>query len=51
MWNLVPQNGRGTWAEFIGNRVLRKIFLTKEEEVARKWRKLHTKELCDMHYS
>jgi hypothetical protein len=30
---------------------LRKIFRPKGEEITRKWRKLHRKELWDMRYS
>jgi hypothetical protein len=31
------------------NRVLRRIFGTKRDEVTRQWRKLHTEELNDMY--
>jgi hypothetical protein len=30
------------------NRVLRKIFVPKKEEVTREWRKLHNEELNDL---
>ena len=33
------------------NRVLRKIFVSKREEVTRNWRKLHTDELHDLYSS
>jgi len=33
------------------NRVLRKIFGFKRDEVAREWRRLHNEELNDMHSS
>jgi hypothetical protein len=29
------------------NRVLRRIFRTKEDEVTEGWRKLHKEEMCD----
>jgi hypothetical protein len=31
------------------SRVLRRIFGTKREEVARDWRRLHDEELCNKH--
>jgi hypothetical protein len=33
------------------NRVLRKIFGSKWDEVTREWRKLHIEELYDLHFS
>jgi hypothetical protein len=33
------------------NRVLRKIFAPKRNEVTRGWRKLHNEELCDLYFS
>jgi hypothetical protein len=33
------------------NRVLRKIFGLKSDEVTEEWRKLHNKELCDLYSS
>jgi hypothetical protein len=33
------------------NRVLRKIFVSKREEVTRNWRKLHKDELHDLYSS
>ena len=33
------------------NRVLRRIFETKKEEVTREWRKLHEEELNDLYAS
>jgi hypothetical protein len=33
------------------NRVLRKIFGPKMDEVTREWRKLHNEELRDLYYS
>ena len=33
------------------NRVFRKIFVSKWEEVTRNWRKLHTDELHDLYFS
>jgi hypothetical protein len=32
------------------NRVLRKIFGPKRDEVSGWWRKLHNKELCDLYF-
>jgi hypothetical protein len=34
-----------------GNRVLRRIFGLKRDEVSREWRKLHNKELHDLYFS
>jgi hypothetical protein len=34
-----------------GNRVLRKIFGLKRDEVTGEWRKLHNEELHDLHVS
>jgi hypothetical protein len=34
-----------------GNRVLRRIFGPKREEVARGWRRLHNEELYDLYTS
>jgi hypothetical protein len=31
------------------NRVLRRIFGLKRDEMTREWRKLHNKELCDLY--
>jgi hypothetical protein len=33
------------------DRVLRKIFGPKRDEVAREWRRLHNEELCDLYSS
>jgi hypothetical protein len=33
------------------NRVLRRIFGSKMDEVTRDWRRLHNKELCDIYFS
>jgi hypothetical protein len=33
------------------NRVLRKIFGLKRDEVTGEWRKLHNEELCDLYFS
>jgi hypothetical protein len=32
-----------------GNRVLRRIFGLKRDDVTREWRKLHNEELCDLY--
>jgi hypothetical protein len=34
-----------------GNRVLRRIFGPKRDEVTGEWRKLHNEELCDLYSS
>jgi len=33
------------------NRVLRRIFVPKRDELTREWRKLHNEELNDMYFS
>jgi hypothetical protein len=33
------------------NRVLRKIFGTKRDEVTGEWKRLHNEELCDLYFS
>jgi hypothetical protein len=33
------------------NRMLRRIFAPKRDEVTREWRKLHNEELCDLYFS
>jgi hypothetical protein len=33
------------------NRVLRRIFGLKRDEVTGEWRKLHNEELCDLYFS
>jgi hypothetical protein len=33
------------------NTVLRKIFVSRRDEVTREWRKLHKEELYDLHFS
>jgi len=45
-----------TWREehrprVFENRVLRKIFQPKREEVAGQWRRLHNEKLCDLYSS
>jgi hypothetical protein len=37
------------WRNVLGNRVLRRVFGTKTEEVTGEWRKLHNKELNDLY--
>jgi len=45
-WCLTFREEHRTWA--YGNRVLRKIFGTKREEVTGEWRRLHNEELHDI---
>jgi hypothetical protein len=39
----------GTWLRVFENRVLRKIFGPKKDEVTREWRKLRNEELNDLY--
>jgi hypothetical protein len=48
VWNLVAHIEGGTQAEGIENRVLRRVFGPKRDEVAGERRKLHNKELNDL---
>ena len=41
----------GTKAEGVENRVLRRIFGPKWDEIRREWRKLHNEELKDLYSS
>jgi hypothetical protein len=41
----------GTWLKVYENRVLRKIFGPKKNEVTGEWRKLHNEELNDLYCS
>jgi hypothetical protein len=50
MWNLVFGIKRGTLRVF-ENRVLRKIFGPKRDEMTGEWRKLHNREPCDLYSS
>jgi hypothetical protein len=45
-WSLTLRDGSGLRFE---NRVLRKIFGTKRDEVTGEWRKLHKEELNDLY--
>jgi hypothetical protein len=56
----VVLNGCETWSQILReehrlkvfeNRVLRRIFGPKRDEVTGEWRKLHNKELCDLYSS
>jgi hypothetical protein len=40
-----------TWLKVFQNRVLRKLFGAKRDEVTGKWRKLHNKALYDLYCS
>jgi hypothetical protein len=42
---------QGTWTEVFENRVLRRIFGRKRDEVTGEWRKLHNEELHDLYSS
>jgi hypothetical protein len=43
--------GEGTWLRVFENRVLRKMFGPKREEVTGEWKKLHKKEPYDLYSS
>ena len=45
LWNLVSHVERGHRLRVFENKVLRKIFGNKRDEIAGKWRKLHNAEL------
>jgi hypothetical protein len=48
---LVANIEEGTLAEVVENKVLRRIFRLKMDEVAGEWRKLHNEELNDLYAS
>jgi hypothetical protein len=48
-WSLILREERGL--RVFGNRVPRRIFGPKRDEVTREWRKLHNEELNDLHFS
>ena len=48
-WSLILREGRRL--RVFDNRVLRKIFVPRRDEVAGEWRQLHNEELSDMHCS
>jgi hypothetical protein len=48
-WSLTLREERRLWA--FDNRVLRRIFGPKRDEVTGEWRKLHNEELNDMYFS
>jgi hypothetical protein len=48
---LVSDIKRGTQTEVFGNRVLRRIFGPKRDEVTEGWRKLHNEELHNLYSS
>ena len=48
-WSLTLWEGR--WARVFENRVLRRIFWPKSDEVTGEWRKLHYEELNDLYGS
>ena len=51
MRKLVAHTEGGARLRVFESRVLRRIFGSKREEVAREWRKLHNEELNDFYYS
>jgi len=51
MRNLVAHTEGGTRLRVFVNRVLRRIFGPKRDEVTREWRKLHNEELHDLYFS
>jgi len=50
VWNLTAHIEGGTRLRVFENRVLRRIFGPKREEVKREWRKLHKEELNDLYF-
>ena len=46
---MVSHAERETWAEGFENRVLRRIFVPKTEEVTGNWCRLHNENLYDMY--
>ena len=48
-WSLTLREER--WLRVSENRVLRRIFGVKRDEVTREWRKLHNEELNDLYCS
>ena len=49
IWSLTFRDERKLWV--FENRVLRRIFGTKRDEVTGEWRKLHNEELNDLYSS
>ena len=49
MWNLVADIEGGTRLRVFENRVLRRVFGPKRDEVTGEWRKLHNEELRDLY--
>jgi len=45
---MVPHNEGGKRAEVFENRVLRRIFGPRRDELTNEWRKLHKEELYDL---
>jgi hypothetical protein len=50
-YELVAHTERGTGLRVFENRVLKRIFGPKREEIRVEWRKLHKEELNDLYYS
>ena len=49
VWNLVANIEGGTRLRVFENRVLRRVFGPKRDEVTGEWRKLHNEELSDLY--
>jgi len=48
-WSLTSREKH--WLKVSENRVLRRLFGSRRDKVTEEWRKLHNKELYDLHYS
>jgi hypothetical protein len=48
---MVAHSEGGTEVEVLENRVLRRIFGSRTDEVTEEWRKLYNKELNDLYFS
>jgi hypothetical protein len=48
---VTPHNGGETRFRVFENRVLRRIFVSKRDEVTGEWRNLHNEELNDLYCS
>jgi hypothetical protein len=48
---MVPHNEGEKWTVVFENRVPRRMFGPRRDELTKEWRKLHKEELCDMYSS